>query len=63
MEQKYYKFNFTGNYHVKNGVHEIKVIDVDEDGVETAYCAGQSVPSHGSEIPASEMKFPIEMWL
>lgn len=41
---KYYKFNFTGDYHEKeDGSHEVKLIHRDEDGNETAYCEGDEL--------------------
>lgn len=56
----YYKFNFTGDYHPKeDGTHEVKLIQVDENGDSIAYCEGNIVPGHGTEITSDQMVFPI----
>lgn len=53
---KYYKFNFTGDYHLDaNGNHSIKLIERDVDGIETAYAASATIPDYGIEISAEEM--------
>lgn len=52
---KYYKFNFTGDYHLDaNGNHSIKLIERDVDGIETAYAASATIPDYGIEISAEE---------
>lgn len=52
---KYYKFNFTGDYHLDaNGNHNIKLIERDVDGIETAYAAGATIPDYGIEISTEE---------
>ena len=52
---KYYKFNFTGDYHEKeDGTHDIKQIVRDIDGNETAYAAGSTVPEYAVEITTEE---------
>jgi len=53
---KYYKFNFTGDYHEKeDGSHEVKLVQRDLEGKEVAYCEGDSVPKYGEEITVEEM--------
>ena len=52
---KYYKFNFTGDYHLDaNGNHNIKLIGRGVDGIETAYAAGATIPDYGIEISTEE---------
>lgn len=52
----FYKYTFDGNYHIKeDGSHDVKLIQRDENGNETAFCEGEAVPSYGIEITAEEM--------
>jgi hypothetical protein len=51
----FYKYEFNGDYHEKDGKHEVKLIERDLDGNETAFCEGDIVPEYGIEITAEEM--------
>ena len=52
---KYYKFKFEGDYHLDaNGNHNIKLIERDVDGIETAYAASATIPDYGIEISTEE---------
>ena len=52
----FYKYDFTGDYHLKeDGSHEVKLIQRDLEGNEIAFCEGDSIPEYGIEITADEM--------